>query len=403
MRKKSMHVILMASVLVFSSIAGCLGNDDEKDEESFTVIASTYHVAQLAEAVSGGLVDVEMMSTTNVPVHDYEPSPTDIVRLTEADVFLYHGLGLEPWVDGALADLDSDGPAVYSTHAMPGDEATLDFEDILINKLCTSMTGTATTDVHVLADHPREAEELHSDDGGHNMAFPEHDHNETEHNETEHNHADHDEVSPEKTFNNPEGCDTGTAINVYHFEAGEYMLEFESESQNPFRMAIAAMGAHHHHHHGHGDGAFEWAGIFEMSDDTHTWSMQKVDGSYADQTMKLVLIPTESTTEETMHSLESGVEALMEGDCTVVEDGETMSSISDSGSCFDLHVGSGDDSTFTMNTAGISGLAIYAQHVPIEFERNQHYLKDSTGEDIEPKPEIPAVFIVNVESSPLPT
>ena len=39
MRKKSMHVVLMASVLVFSSIAGCLGNDDEKEEDSFTVIA----------------------------------------------------------------------------------------------------------------------------------------------------------------------------------------------------------------------------------------------------------------------------------------------------------------------------------------------------------------------------
>ena len=37
-----------------------------------------------------------------------------------------------------------------------------------------------------------------------------------------------------------------------------------------------------------------------------------------------------------------------------------------------------------MDTAGITGLAIYAQHVPIEFERTQHYLKDSTGEDIEP-------------------
>ena len=34
MRKKSMHVVLMASVLVFSSIAGCLGNvdDDEAGE-----------------------------------------------------------------------------------------------------------------------------------------------------------------------------------------------------------------------------------------------------------------------------------------------------------------------------------------------------------------------------------
>ena len=390
MSRQSNRAIFAAMMMILASLAGCLGNDTE-DEGRDVVIASTYHVEQLASAVAGGLVEVEMMSTMNVPVHDYEPSVQDLARLGDADVFLYHGLGLEPWVDGALAGMGSDGPATYSTHAMPGDEATLDFESILINKLCTSMTGPATTDVHVLADHPREAEELHGDDGGHNFAFPEHNetHNEThDDNETEHNHAEHDEVSPEETIANPEGCDAGTAINVYHFEKGEYMLEFESESQTPFRMAIAAMGgAHHHHHHGHGDGAFEWAGIFEMSDDTHTWSMQKVDGSYADQTMKLVLIPTDSTTEETMHDLEGGVEALMEGDCTVVEDGETMSSISADGSCFDLHVGSGDDSTFTMNTAGISGLAIYAQHVPIEFERTKHYLKDSAGEDIEPKAE----------------
>ena len=379
---------LMSLVLVLSSLAGCLADDEET--ESATVIASTYHVAQLAEAVSGGLVDVEMMSTTNVPVHDYEPSASDLIRLNAADVFLYHGLGLEPWVDGALADLAADGPATYATHAMPGDEATLDFESILINKLCTSMTGPATTDVHVLADHPREAAELHSDDGGHNMAFPAHNESHDE-NETQHNHAEHDEVSPEETIANPEGCATGTAINVYHFEAGEYMLEFESESQNPFRMAIAAMGGAHDHGHGHGhghgghgDGGFEWAGVFEMDDATHTWSMQKVDGDYADPTMWLVLIPTDSPTEDTMHDLEGGIDALVDAGCTVVEDGEAMANIDASGTCFELHVGTGDDTTYTINTAGITGMAMYAQHVPTEFERDQHYLKDSAGVDIEP-------------------
>ena len=100
--------------------------------------------------------------------------------------------------------------------------------------------------------------------------------------------------------------------------------------------------------------------------------------------MRLVLIPTDTPTEETMHGLEGGVEALMEGDCTVVEDGETMSSIAADGSCFELHVGTGDDSMFTIDTAGITGMAMYAQHVPTEFERDQHYLKDSAGTDIEP-------------------
>jgi len=539
MNAQSKRALFASLMLIFSSLAGCLGSDTE-DEDRDVVIASTYHVGQLASAVAGGLVEVEMMSTMNVPVHDYEPSAQDLIRLSNADVFLYHGLGLEPWVDSTVANLGANGPAVYETHVMPGNEETLDFETILINNLCSSMTEPATTDVHVLAEHPREAEELHGEDAGHNFAFPEHNESGNEshsHNETEeHDHAD-GQVSPEQTIANPEGCPTGTSINVYHFEAGEYMLEFESETEDPFRMAIAAMGGAHHHHHGDehggvchdedthenhdeytteedceaaghhwmegeedgeggvchdedthenhdeytteedceaaghhwmeggedeaegechdettdekhseyttmedceaaghhwedgwddeyeegvafvglhveeegdygialpagvsvhvletghdhgGEGAFEWAGVFEMSDATHTWSMQKVDGDYADSSMWLVLIPTDTHGEEAIHDLEDGVDALVDAGCAEVEDGETMANIASNGTCFELHVGTGDDSTYTINTTGITAMAVFAQHVPTEFERDQHYLKDAAGEDVDPEAE----------------
>ena len=139
-----------------------------------------------------------------------------------------------------------------------------------------------------------------------------------------------------------------------------------------------------HEKEGHGTGAFEWAGVFSVNDSSHTWSMQKVDGEYADLTMRLVLMPTDAPTEETMHSLEETAEKLITGDsCAVIEDSESMSANA-SGSCFELHVGSGDDSAFTIVTSGIVGFAAYAQHVPTEFERDQHYLKDSAGTDIEP-------------------
>ena len=131
--------------------------------------------------------------------------------------------------------------------------------------------------------------------------------------------------------------------------------------------------------------AFEWGGIFPMDDTMHVWSMQKVGGSYADPTMRIVLIPTDSPTEETMHSLEGGVGDLMNGDnCKIIEDGETMDGFEASGSCFELHTGSGDDSTFMIGDTASKGLAVYAQHFPTEFERDQHYLKDSAGTDIEP-------------------
>ena len=308
MSSQSRRAMFAAMMMILASLAGCIGTDDlEVDDtptESLgTVIASTYHVEQLASAVGGDLVTVEMMSTMNVPVHDYEPSASDLVRLSQADVFFYHGLGLEPWVEGALANMDGDGPVAVETHSMPTGETTLDYESMLIENLCASLTDPATTDVHILAEHAEDAEELHSDDAGHNMAFPEDDHDEDHHDEDGHDEDDHDEdghdeddedghdedghdedghdedghdedghdedhhdedghdehdhgdegqVMAEETIENPAGCPSGTVISVYHLEAGEYMLEFEAEDMETFRMAIAAMGGAHDHGHDHG-------------------------------------------------------------------------------------------------------------------------------------------------------
>ena len=285
MSSQSRRAMFAAMMMILASLAGCIGTDDlEVDDtptESLgTVIASTYHVEQLASAVGGDLVDVEMMSTMNVPVHDYEPSASDLIRLSQADVFFYHGLGLEPWVDGALANMDGDGPVAVETHTMPTGESTLDFESMLIENLCSSLTDPATTDVHILAEHAEDAEELHSDDAGYNMAFPEDDHDEDHHDEDhhdedghdedghdedghdedhhdehghdEHDHGDEGQVMAEETIENPAGCPSDTVISVYHLEAGEYMLEFEAEDMETFRMAIAAMGGAHDHGHDHG-------------------------------------------------------------------------------------------------------------------------------------------------------
>jgi hypothetical protein len=135
-------------------------------------------------------------------------------------------------------------------------------------------------------------------------------------------------------------------------------------------------------------GAFEWAGIFPMAAASHTWSMQKVDGKYADATMNLALIPTDAATKAKMEALENKGSNLLAGTtCTVVNDGETMKPDA-AGSCFTLTTASAkDDSTFTIDSTGLTALAVFAQHVPIEFERDKHYLYDSANVDIEPAAE----------------
>ena len=196
--------------------------------------------------------------------------------------------------------------------------------------------------------------EIHADYNAHSLSFPEDD----DHSD-EGNHSDEDE----------------------HHEPGYVVVHIEEEGDYGFAVPKDV----EFHILAEAPKAFEWAGVFPVSDSSHTWSMQKVDGDYADPSMRLVLIPTDSPTEEAMHSAEEAAGEMIEGDsCIVVEDGESMTSIAADGSCFELHVGTGDDSTYTIDTTGLTGISVYAQHVPTEFERDKHYLLDSAGEDVEP-------------------
>ena len=148
MSKSLYRVLFVTSMMIFTSLAGCIESSESDDETVVIepgveyygkIMTSTYHVEQLVSAVVGDTATVEMMSTTNIPVHDYNPSVIDIERLKGSDAFFYHGLELEPWVDGILA---SEGvPPSYMTHTMPTGEITLDYQTMLVNDLCEQLTS----------------------------------------------------------------------------------------------------------------------------------------------------------------------------------------------------------------------------------------------------------------------
>ena len=224
MRTNWHKALLVSFVLIVSSLAGCIGNDDEDDKleegQYGTVMVSTYHIGEIVKAITGDTVNVEMMSQDNIPVHDYAPSLDDIVRLGDADLFLYHGLGLEPWVDGTLEGLGSEAPAFDMVHAMEG---SLDYGTILVDKLCDSLSGTSATVIHMLAEHAEDAEELHGDDGVHNLGFPEGDHDEHDDHDDE-GHDEHDDHGDEDHDEHDEHGDEGHDEHDDHDHGDHEML-----------------------------------------------------------------------------------------------------------------------------------------------------------------------------------
>ena len=184
MNSTAYRAALMSLVLVLSSLAGCIAGEEEEDP---TILVSTYHVAELVSAVVGDTLDVEIISPSNVPVHDFEPSVADLDRLMNSEIFFYHGLGLEPWVETTLDALGEDAPIAVMTHTMPSGQDTLDYESLLISNLCEVLTDGPfeSTTLGTMSDEHDD----HDDHDEHSDEEDDHD----EHNGTDDDHGDHDE------------------------------------------------------------------------------------------------------------------------------------------------------------------------------------------------------------------
>jgi zinc transport system substrate-binding protein len=73
------------------------------------VVASIYPIAEVVRNVAGDAGSVRQIVTGGQEPHDYSPSPSDIVTIEQADLFVVNGLGMEPWAEKIESDLEQKG------------------------------------------------------------------------------------------------------------------------------------------------------------------------------------------------------------------------------------------------------------------------------------------------------
>ena len=66
--------------------------------EQCSVMTTIVPLTEFAQAVGGDRVNVTQLLPPGAEVHTWEPKPSDVVKLSRADVFIYIGAEMEPWV-----------------------------------------------------------------------------------------------------------------------------------------------------------------------------------------------------------------------------------------------------------------------------------------------------------------
>jgi zinc transport system substrate-binding protein len=85
---------------------------DQATDEAISVVTSFYPLYFLASEIGGKHVAAFNLIPAGVEPHDWTPKSRDITTASKAQLFLYHGAGLEGWVDGFLSGLDKNSGVI---------------------------------------------------------------------------------------------------------------------------------------------------------------------------------------------------------------------------------------------------------------------------------------------------
>lgn len=83
-------------------------------DERFRVVTTFTVIADMARNVAGDAAIVESITRPGAEIHEYQPTPRDIIVAQDADMILWNGLGLESWFEQFFNNL-RDIPSVVVT------------------------------------------------------------------------------------------------------------------------------------------------------------------------------------------------------------------------------------------------------------------------------------------------
>ncbi len=113
------------------------------------VVATIFPLYDLAKIIGGSAVQVDLLLPPGAEAHSFEPRPSDIIKINEADIFIYTGGLMEPWAHDLLKSVKNKDlliinaseslkltPSVLSNQNRPSGSADphvwLDFDNLTL-------------------------------------------------------------------------------------------------------------------------------------------------------------------------------------------------------------------------------------------------------------------------------
>ena len=128
----------LLALALAASLTAC-GQPPLPEDGKTQVVCTLFPYYDFARQIGGDDVDVTLVVPAGRETHSFEPTPLDVIRLSQADVFVYNGGESEYWVEEIL---DSAGEEI------PYPLRLMDYAQPLEEELAEGMQGAGHDDHH---------------------------------------------------------------------------------------------------------------------------------------------------------------------------------------------------------------------------------------------------------------
>ena len=153
MKKNSLYGAL--GLLIALLLTGCAedSREESKNSDVLQVYTTVYPLQFFAEEIGGEYVEATSIYPPGADEHTFEPSQKDMMKIADADVFFYVGLGLEGFVEKVKGTFQNENVVLLGA----GEHIHLDHDD----------TNQEEEHLEDEAHHDEDSHSQHSEDEAH--------------------------------------------------------------------------------------------------------------------------------------------------------------------------------------------------------------------------------------------
>lgn len=104
-------------------------------KDKINVVVSFYPLYDFTKNIGKEKINVTVIIPFGVEPHDWEPTPKDISKILNADLFIYNGASLEPWAERLVKDAKNKGIVVidmYNAIGAKGEDPHIWLDPVLV-------------------------------------------------------------------------------------------------------------------------------------------------------------------------------------------------------------------------------------------------------------------------------